>query len=58
MDQEEQVTYPPLNTLKPVASEVWIVDGPAFRFGFPWPKMLSPTRMTGTSRRLRCREAS
>jgi hypothetical protein len=39
MDQPEQVTYPPLNTLKPVASEVWIVDGPEIRFGFPWPKM-------------------
>jgi hypothetical protein len=33
--QPEQVTYPPLNTLKPVASEVWIVDGPEIRFGFP-----------------------
>jgi hypothetical protein len=46
MDGEEQVTYPPLNTLKPVASEVWIVDGPGIRFGFPWPKMVFPTRMT------------
>lgn len=40
-----RVTYPPLNTLKPVAEDVWIVDGPAIRFGMPWPKMSFPTRM-------------
>lgn len=39
-------TYPPLNTLKPVADNVWIVDGPLIRFGLPWPKMQFPTRMT------------
>ncbi|MPZ36805.1 MAG: DUF4336 domain-containing protein [Rhizobiales bacterium] len=39
-------TYPPLNTLKPVAEDVWIVDGPLIRFGMPWPKMPFPTRMT------------
>jgi hypothetical protein len=39
-------TYPPLNTLKHVASDVWIVDGPIIRFGAPWPKMPFPTRMT------------
>jgi Domain of unknown function (DUF4336) len=39
-------TYPPLNTLKPVAENVWIVDGPTIRFGMPWPKMSFPTRMT------------
>lgn len=39
-------TYEPLNTLKPVAENVWIVDGPAIRFGMPWPKMPFPTRMT------------
>jgi Domain of unknown function (DUF4336) len=38
--------YPPLNTLKPVAEDVWIVDGPVIRFGMPWPKMPFPTRMT------------
>lgn len=27
------VTYPPLDTLKPVAENVWIVDGPVIRFG-------------------------
>ena len=39
-------TYPPINTLKPVADDVWIVDGPIIRFGLPWPKMAFPTRMT------------
>jgi hypothetical protein len=40
-------TYPPLNTLKLVAEDVWIVDGPVVRFGMmPWPKMAFPTRMT------------
>jgi Domain of unknown function (DUF4336) len=38
--------YPPLDTLKPVADNVWIVDGPVIRFGMPWPKMPFPTRMT------------
>ena len=40
------VTYAPLNTLKRVANNVWIVDGPAIRFGMPWPKFPFPTRMT------------
>ncbi len=39
-------TYPPINTLKPVVKNVWIVDGPVIRFGFPWPKLPFPTRMT------------
>jgi hypothetical protein len=39
-------TYPPINTLKPVAPDVWIVDGPVIRFGPPWPKMPFSTRMT------------
>lgn len=38
--------YQPINTLKRVAAEVWIVDGPAIRFGMPWPKMPFSTRMT------------
>jgi hypothetical protein len=40
------IAYPPLNRLKPVADNVWIVDGPVIRFGMPWPKMPFPTRMT------------
>lgn len=39
-------TYPPLNTLKPIADDVWLVDGPVIAFGMPWPKMPFPTRMT------------
>ena len=38
--------YLPINTLKPIAQDVWIVDGPIIRFGMPWPKMPFPTRMT------------
>ena len=38
--------YPPLNTPKPVARDVWIVDGPLIRFGFGPFKAPFPTRMT------------
>lgn len=41
-----QATYPPLDTLKPVADDVWIVDGPLIRFGPPLLRMPFPTRMT------------
>lgn len=44
--EDSHATYPPLNTLKPVADDLWIVDGPEIRFGLPWPKMPFPTRMT------------
>jgi Domain of unknown function (DUF4336) len=39
-------TYPPLNTLKSVADDVWIVDGPVISFGPPGLKMPFPTRAT------------
>ena len=39
-------TYPPLNVLKAVAEDVWIVDGPLIEVGQPWPKLPFPTRMT------------
>jgi Domain of unknown function (DUF4336) len=39
-------TYPPLNTLKRVTDDVWIVDGPIIRFGLRWLKLPFPTRMT------------
>jgi hypothetical protein len=52
MDDAEHATYPPLNTLKRVVENVWIIDGPTIRFGMPWPKMPFPTRMTV----IRCRE--
>ena len=41
--------YEPVNTLKPVADNVWIVDGPEIRMTYPWLPMFSvpfPTRMT------------
>ena len=38
--------YSPIDTLKPVADNIWIVDGPAIRFGMPWPKFSFPTRAT------------
>ncbi len=37
--------YTPINTVKPVADEVWIVDGPKISFGY-WPLIMTfPTRM-------------
>ncbi|CAN5474397.1 DUF4336 domain-containing protein [soil metagenome] len=39
-------TYPPLNTLKPVAKDLWIVDGPVIKFGPLGLRMKFPTRMT------------
>ena len=38
--------YEPINCLKPVCGDVWIVDGPQVRFGFGWPKLPFTTRMT------------
>jgi len=46
MQQQRNPTYDPLNTLKRIADDLWIVDGPIIRFGAPWPKMPFPTRMT------------
>lgn len=46
MAHAHDATYPPLDTLKPVADDVWIVDGPLIRFGLPLLKMPFPTRMT------------
>jgi Domain of unknown function (DUF4336) len=40
------MTYPPLDTLKDIAEDVWVVDGPVIWFGMPWPRMPFPTRMT------------
>lgn len=42
----QKVTYPPLDTMKAVAPDVWIVDGPAIQFGIACFKMAFPTRMT------------
>ncbi len=46
MSHASRATYPPLNTLKRVADNLWIVDGPIIRFGAPWLKMPFTTRMT------------
>jgi Domain of unknown function (DUF4336) len=46
MELDQRQGYPPLDTLKPVANDVWIVDGPLIRFGPPLMKMPFPTRMT------------
>jgi Domain of unknown function (DUF4336) len=43
---EEFGTYPPLNVLKPVVENLWIVDGPTIRFGVPGLRFPFPTRMT------------
>jgi hypothetical protein len=42
--RDDSATYPPLDTLKPVAPDVWIVDGRTIAFGLPW--LRHPTRMT------------
>jgi hypothetical protein len=46
MLHEAHLTYPPLNVLKPVVDDVWIVDGPVIRFGTLWLKAPFPTRAT------------
>lgn len=43
---QHAMAYEPVNMLKPVVQDVWIVDGPLIRFGLPWLKMPFPTRMT------------
>ena len=46
MSDEDFVPYAPLNALKPIARDVWIVDGPEIRFGYLGLKLPFPTRMT------------
>jgi len=46
MNRQLNQTYDPINRLKRIADDLWIVDGPVIRFGMPWPKMPFPTRMT------------
>ena len=46
MDHNHAVeTYPPLNVLKPVADNLWIIDGPCIPFGPKLLQMQFPTRM-------------
>jgi hypothetical protein len=37
--------YEPLNTLKPVGEDLWMVDGPVVRMAFPGGSIPFPTRM-------------
>jgi hypothetical protein len=46
MKGNELGTYPPLNTLKRVADEVWIANGPIIRFGPRFMSMPFSTRIT------------
>ena len=46
MIRSDRQTYPPLNKLKPVTDDVWIVDGPLIEFGPPLLRMPFPTRMS------------
>jgi hypothetical protein len=46
MASETIQLYEPLDTLKPVARDVWIADGPAVRFGYGGVTLPFPTRMT------------
>ncbi|MBS0471170.1 MAG: DUF4336 domain-containing protein [Proteobacteria bacterium] len=43
---DDPAEYPPLNTVKPLAEDLWIVDGETIRFGPPGLKLPFPTRMT------------
>jgi len=45
-ESASRMTYPPLDTLKPVCPDIWIVDGPAVRFGAFGLTVPFPTRMT------------
>lgn len=38
--------YTPANTLKPLADNIWIVDGPIIRMRWLWTSLPFPTRMT------------
>jgi hypothetical protein len=46
MPHDSIATYAPINALKPVTDDLWIVDGPVIRFGPALLKMPFPTRMT------------
>jgi hypothetical protein len=46
MLKEQTSTYPPLNTLNLVSEDIWIVNGPAVRFGPPLLRMPFSTRMS------------
>lgn len=46
MASQSDPLYTPINCLKTVCEDIWIVDGPQVKFGFGWPKLAFTTRMT------------
>jgi len=46
MKEKAEIAYPPINVMKQMADDLWVVDGPVIRFGTPLLKMPFPTRMT------------
>ena len=46
MTRDAYIPYSPLDTLKPVAENVWIADGPEIRMNYAGFKLPFPTRMT------------
>ena len=46
MQQDAYAPYTPLNTLKPFAEELWIVDGPEIGMNYLGASLPFPTRMT------------
>ncbi len=46
--KHEYATYPPLGVLKPVADDVWLMDGPVISFyGLPFPTRMTIVRLEG-----------
>ncbi|OXT02329.1 DUF4336 domain-containing protein [Notoacmeibacter marinus] len=46
MTEQAYEPYAPLNTLKPFAEDIWIVDGPEIRMNYLGLRIPFPTRMT------------
>jgi len=46
MSEDAYQLYAPLGVLKPIADDVWIVDGPEIRFRYAFLRMPFPTRTT------------
>jgi Domain of unknown function (DUF4336) len=46
MPDDAFVPYAPLNELKPIAPDIWLVDGPEIRFAYLGVTLPFPTRMT------------
>jgi hypothetical protein len=44
--QDHATGYEPLNTLKPVATDIWLIDGPSVRVcGMPFPTRCTVVRL-------------